>query len=135
MPDKEQEVWVPAEPTELAETRRIANEAGAKYGLKGDDQFAFTFAVNEAVSNAIEHGEPSPDGTVQVRFREEPDALVCCVRDYGQFTPRPPGEDELGTRGRGLAFMASLVDRIDLCRGTTGTLVRLSKRRSPLPCA
>ena len=131
---EEQEVWLAAEPAELAETRRLADEVGASYGLQADDRFAFTFAVNEAVSNAIEHGSPSPEGTVQVRFTQERDALVCCVRDYGQFTPRPAAQDELGTRGRGLAFMASMVDRVDLCRGSTGTLVRLSKRRVPLPC-
>jgi anti-sigma regulatory factor (Ser/Thr protein kinase) len=134
MPVKEQETWVAADPTELAQARRLADEAGAKYGLQSDDRFAFTFAVNEAVSNAIEHGTPSPDGTIHVRFTEERDALVCCVRDYGRFRPKPALPEELGTRGRGLAFMASMVDRIDLCRGSTGTLVRLSKRRVPLPC-
>lgn len=134
MPTREQELWLAAAPTELAETRRLADEAGAQYGLKSDDRFAFTFAVNEAVSNAIEHGTPSQDGTVHVRFTEERDALICCVRDYGQFTPKPPINEELGTRGRGLAFMASMVDRVDLCRGSNGTLVRLSKRRVPLPC-
>jgi anti-sigma regulatory factor (Ser/Thr protein kinase) len=133
---KEQEGWVAADPTRLAATRRLAEEAGESYGLDRADRFAFTFAVNEAVSNAIEHGAPSPDGTVQVRFTEGPDALVCSVRDYGQFTARPASvQDEIGTRGRGLAFMASMVDRMDLCRGSTGTLVRLSKRRTPLPCA
>jgi serine/threonine-protein kinase RsbW len=135
VPVKDQELWLPAEPTELAETRRLADEAGAKYGLKGEDRFAFTFAVNEAVSNAIEHGSPSPEGTVHVRFTEQRDALVCCVRDFGQFTPKAAPHDELGTRGRGLVFMASMVDRIDLCRGSSGTLVRLSKRRAPSPCA
>jgi serine/threonine-protein kinase RsbW len=134
MPVTQQELWLTAAPTELAETRRLADEAGATYGLNGDERFAFTFAVNEAVSNAIEHGSPSPDATVHVRFTAERDALVCCVRDFGEFTPKPPMGDELGTRGRGLAFMAAMVDRIDLCRGSTGTLVRLSKRRVPSPC-
>jgi anti-sigma regulatory factor (Ser/Thr protein kinase) len=130
----ERELWVAAEPAELAQTRRIADEAAARYGLGEDDRFAFMFAVNEAVSNAIEHGSPSPDGTIQLRFAEEREALVFCVRDYGRFAPKPLVRGEADSRGRGLAFMASLVDRVDLCRGTTGTLVRLSKRRMPLPC-
>jgi anti-sigma regulatory factor (Ser/Thr protein kinase) len=135
MPVKQQGVWLAAEPTELAETRRLADEAGEKYGLNGDDRFAFTFAVNEAVSNAIEHGSPSSEASVYLRFTEERDALVCCVRDYGKFTPKSAAQGgELGTRGRGLAFMASMVDRIDLCRGSSGTLVRLIKRRAPSPC-
>jgi anti-sigma regulatory factor (Ser/Thr protein kinase) len=89
--------------------------------------------VNEAVSNAIEHGAPSPDGTIQLRFAEERHALVFCVRDYGRFAAAPLARSD-DSRGRGLAFMAALVDRVDLCRGSTGTLVRLSKRRAPSPC-
>jgi anti-sigma regulatory factor (Ser/Thr protein kinase) len=134
MPVAERELWVSAEPAELAQTRRLADEAAASYGLREDDRFAFMFAVNEAVSNAIEHGSPSPDGTIQLRFAEEPEALVFCVRDYGRFAPKPLVRDETDTRGRGLAFMAAMVDRVDVCRGSTGTLVRLSKRREPLPC-
>ena len=130
----ERELWVSAEPAELAETRRLADEAAASYGLREDDRFAFMFAVNEAVSNAIEHGAPSPDGTIRLRFAEEPDALVFCVRDFGRFAATPVGRGDSDSRGRGLAFMAALVDRVDLCRGSTGTLVRLSKRREPLPC-
>ena len=129
----ERELRLAAEPTRLADTRRLADEAGARYGLDDHDRFAFTFAVNEAVSNAIEHGAPAPDGTLELRFAEGPDALVFCVRDYGQFKPRRAGA-ERDARGRGLAFMASLVDRLDLCRGSTGTLVRLSKRRGPAQC-
>jgi anti-sigma regulatory factor (Ser/Thr protein kinase) len=135
VPVKEQEVWLAAEPTELAETRRLADEAGARYGLKEADRFDFTFAVNEAVTNAIEHGSPSPEGTIHLRFAEERDALVFCVQDYGVFAPRAPTHDPLGARGRGLAFMATMVDRLDVCRGSTGTLVRLSKRRVPCPCS
>ncbi len=134
MSSKEQELWIAAEPTELAETRRLADEIGASYGFEDEDRFAFTFAVNEAVSNAIEHGTPSPEGTIRLRFAEEADALVFCVQDYGEFTPPETVHGELGARGRGLAFMATMVDELDLCRGSTGTRVRLRKRREPRPC-
>jgi serine/threonine-protein kinase RsbW len=134
MSAKERELWLVAEPTELAETRRIADEAAASYGLKEPERFAFAFAVNEAVSNAIEHGSPSPEGTIRLRFAEERDALVFCVQDYGEFTPGAKVHDEPGSRGRGLALMATMVDELNLCRRSTGTRVRLSKRRS-VPCA
>jgi anti-sigma regulatory factor (Ser/Thr protein kinase) len=125
------EVWLVAEPTELAETRRLADAAAASYGLPGDERFAFAFAVNEAVSNAIEHGSPSPEGTIHVRFAEEGDALVFCVKDYGEFSPQPKMEESPSHRGRGLALMASMVEELGLCRDSTGTLVRLIKRRRP----
>ncbi len=125
------DLWLVAEPTELAETRRLADAAAASYGLPGDERFAFAFAVNEAVSNAIEHGSPSPEGTIHVRFAEEGDALVFCVKDYGEFSPQPKMDESPSNRGRGLALMASMVEELGLCRDSTGTLVRLVKRRRP----
>lgn len=128
---KEREVWLVAEPTELAQTRRLADEAAASYGLKEPERFAFAFAVNEAVSNAIEHGSPSPEGTIHIRFSEEADALVFRVRDYGEFAPRVKVNEEPSSRGRGLALMATMVEEVGLCRGSTGTQVRLAKRHPP----
>jgi anti-sigma regulatory factor (Ser/Thr protein kinase) len=131
----EREVWLVAEPTELAETRRLADEAAASYGLKEPERFAFAFAVNEAVSNAIEHGAPSPEGTIHLRFSDEGDGLVFCVRDYGEFAAGAKLSVEPSSRGRGLALMAAMVEELGLCRGSTGTLVRLTKRRPPAVCA
>jgi anti-sigma regulatory factor (Ser/Thr protein kinase) len=125
------EVWLTAEPTELAEMRRLADAAAASCGLNGSERFEFAFAVNEAVSNAIEHGSPSPEGTIRLRFAEEKDALVFCVKDYGKFSPQPKIEESPSDRGRGLALMASMVEEFGLCRDSTGTLVRLVKRRRP----
>jgi anti-sigma regulatory factor (Ser/Thr protein kinase) len=130
----EREVWLVADANELAETRRRADEAAASYGLDAPDRFAFAFAVNEAVSNAIEHGSPSPEGRIRLRFAEEADALVFSVQDYGEFTPQASFVDQPLDRGRGLALMASMVEELGLCRGSTGTLVRLIKRRTPAPC-
>jgi anti-sigma regulatory factor (Ser/Thr protein kinase) len=127
----EREVWLVADPTELAEMRRLAAEAAASYGLEEPERFAFAFAVNEAVSNAIEHGAPSPDGTIHIRFSEERDGLVFCVRDYGEFAAGGKLNMEPSSRGRGLALMATMVEELGLCRGSTGTLVRLTKRHPP----
>ena len=127
----EREVWLVADPTELAELRRLAEEAATSYGLKAPERFDFAFAVNEAVSNAIEHGAPSPDGKIHVRFSEEGDALVFRVRDYGEFAARSTFNPESSSRGRGLALMATMVEELGLCRGSTGTLVRLTKRHTP----
>lgn len=130
----QREVWMAAESTELAETRRLADAAAASYGLNEPERFEFAFAVNEAVSNAIEHGEPSSEGTIRIRFAEEGGALVFCVQDYGDFRPQAKGLDPPSHRGRGLALMASMVEELGLCRGSRGTLVRLIKRRRPASC-
>ncbi len=130
----EREVWMAADSTELAETRRLADAAAASYGLNEPERFEFAFAVNEAVSNAIEHGEPSSEGMIRIRFAEEGGALVFCVQDYGEFSPQAKVLDPPSHRGRGLALMASMVEELGLCRGSTGTLVRLIKRRRPASC-
>ena len=94
-------MWLVADPAELAETRRMAEEAAASYGLKASERFEFAFAVNEAVSNAIEHGSPSPEGTIRLSFAEEERGLVFCVQDYGEFTPQGKMYDQPSSRGRG----------------------------------
>jgi anti-sigma regulatory factor (Ser/Thr protein kinase) len=119
-----------ADPAELVTARRLANEAAARFGLEEQERYEFTFAVNEAVSNAIEHGHPSPDGTIRIHVAQEDEALVFEVEDHGTFVPKPAALEPLPERGRGLAFMAATVDEVDVRCGHNGTLVRLCKRRA-----
>jgi anti-sigma regulatory factor (Ser/Thr protein kinase) len=126
----ERELDLRADPSELRTARRFAEVAAASFGLEDQERFDFTFAVNEAVSNAIEHGRCSPEGTIRMRVAEEAETLVFCVEDYGTFAPKATAVDTFPERGRGLAFMAAVVDEVDVRRGATGTLVRLCKRRS-----
>jgi serine/threonine-protein kinase RsbW len=119
-----------ADPSQLVTARRFADGAAARFGLEERERYEFTFAVNEAVSNAIEHGDPSPEGTIRMEVAEEDGALVFEVEDHGTFTPKPPTIDPFPERGRGLAFMAAVVDEVDVRRGASGTVVRLSKRRA-----
>ena len=119
-----------AHPGELATARRLADAAAARFGLEERERWDFTFAVNEAVSNAIEHGRPSPDGTIRIQLAAEDGTLVFEVEDHGTFAPHPPEVDRLPERGRGLAFMAATVDEVDVRRGPSGTVVRLCKRRA-----
>jgi serine/threonine-protein kinase RsbW len=116
--------------SELKTARRFADDAAARFGLREQERYDFTFAVNEAVSNAIEHGLPSPAGTIDMQVVEEDGALVFEVEDHGSFAPKAPPVDPLPERGRGLAFMAAVVDEVDVRRGTRGTVVRLCKRRA-----
>jgi anti-sigma regulatory factor (Ser/Thr protein kinase) len=119
-----------ADPGELASVRRFVDAAAARFGLEDQERYEFTFAVNEAVSNAIEHGRPSPDGKIRLHVGEEEGALVFEVEDHGTFAPGPAAIDPLPERGRGLAFMAATMDEVDVRRGSNGTVVRLCKRRA-----
>jgi anti-sigma regulatory factor (Ser/Thr protein kinase) len=119
-----------ADPGELATARRFADAAAARFGLEERERWEFTFAVNEAVSNAIEHGRPAPDGTIRIHLAAEDGTLVFEVEDHGTFAPSPPEIGPLPERGRGLAFMAATVDEVDVRRAPSGTVVRLCKRRA-----
>jgi anti-sigma regulatory factor (Ser/Thr protein kinase) len=119
-----------ADPGELATARRFVDAAAARFGMEDQERYELTFAVNEAVSNAIEHGRPSPDGKIRLHVAEEDGALVFEGEDHGTFTPGPPAIDQLHERGRGLAFMAATMDEVDVRRGSNGTVVRLCKRRA-----
>jgi anti-sigma regulatory factor (Ser/Thr protein kinase) len=119
-----------AEPGQLATARRFADLAAVRFGLPERERQDFTFAVNEAVTNAIEHGHPSADGTIKMCVVEEDGALVFEVEDHGTFSPRPPTIDPMSERGRGLAFMAATVDGVKVRLGDGGTAVRLFKRRA-----
>jgi serine/threonine-protein kinase RsbW len=121
-----------ADPSQLATARRFADVAAERFGLEERERYEFTFAVNEAVSNAIEHGSPSPQGTIRMAVAEEDGALVFEVEDHGTFAPKPQSVDPFPERGRGLAFMAAVVDEVDVRRGASGTVVRLCKRRAEL---
>ena len=115
--------------SQLAKARRFAEEAASAFGFDGDDTYAFAFAVNEAVSNAIEHGEPCEGGTVWLRIEEESGALTFWVRDCGTFVPRAGPADPIAERGRGLAFMAAMVDELQITPIAGGTVIRLTKMR------
>ena len=125
-----EQIELKAVPGQLATARRFVDAAAVRFGLEEQERHEFTFAVNEAVTNAIEHGRPSPDGTIRLHVAEERGALVFEVEDHGTFAPSPPATDPLHERGRGLAFMAATMDEVDIRRGMRGTVVRLCKRRA-----
>jgi anti-sigma regulatory factor (Ser/Thr protein kinase) len=124
------DLWLLGDPSQLCRARRFAEEAAAAFGFDDDETYAVAFAVNEAVSNAIEHGAPFEDGTVRLRVHEDDDRLTFSVLDRGTFTLQSHAPvDGIADRGRGLAFMAAMVDDFQVKPLEEGTLVRLTKRR------
>lgn len=123
------ELWLRQDPRELRRARWLADTAAAEHGLDADAQFRFTFAANEAVANAIEHGEASPEGHIVVRSSSSAAGdLTFEVRDWGTFTPHLSEADALPDRGRGLALMATMVDEVDVAPTGDSTVVRLVMR-------
>jgi serine/threonine-protein kinase RsbW len=99
-------------------------------------------AVRESVINAIKHGNREhPDKLVTVEFAfipigaEEPTELEVCVTDEGEgFEPQEVAdplapENILKSSGRGIFFMRSFMDVVQLQRAPDGGMeVRMVKK-------
>jgi anti-sigma regulatory factor (Ser/Thr protein kinase) len=92
-------------------------------------------AINEAVSNSIEHGygigadDPAGTGTVELRGEVTDHQVTFTVRDQGVW--RPPVDDPKSTRGQGIRLMRACVDEVTVDVTDEGTTVVLRGR--PLP--
>jgi len=127
----EGELWLAAQPSELAKARDFAESGARAFCFDDHGRYEFTFAASEAVANAIEHGASSSDGKIHLHLVGEGDKLTLFVRDSGTFVASSPDPSEVPQRGRGLAFMVSLMDEVEVRTATDSTLIRLSKRLPP----
>jgi len=77
--------------------------------------------LSEMIANAVAHGTPDTDGTMEIGWSIDAGRLELSVRDSGtgkDLTPRPFDEDSLG--GRGLSIISRVADNwsVDLTHGT-----------------
>jgi serine/threonine-protein kinase RsbW len=115
--------------TDVGDVRRRVRDAARRAGLDSDHADRFTVAVNEVVINAIQHG----GGVAEVGIRHNSHVVVT-VADNGPglvvdapVTLPPPDQEH----GRGLWLVHRLCDDVTIDHRPTGTLVRLSARRTP----
>lgn len=98
-------------------------------------------AVNEAVSNSIEHGyqvgpdDPPSGETVEIRGRivragDGSRHAELTVRDTGTWLP--PNEHTPTTRGQGIRLMRACVEHLTIDGAPDGTTVTLHSRPVPV---
>ncbi len=116
------DLHLPAVPESLSRIRAGIRRWCAAIGAGQEDVSDLVAAVEEAVSNAVEHAYGPVDGSVSVRVTFESPAVVATVRDHGHWRD-PRGRD----RGRGTMLMNALVDRTDIEHLDPGTRVTLRK--------
>ena len=115
-------------------------------GLDEDAQHWVGVSVRESVINAIKHGnryDPAKQVFVQftVRPAEKPNELQVVVRDQGEgFDPEEIGdplapENLLKASGRGIFFMRSFMDDVQIRRAEQGGMevVMLKRFAHPAP--
>ena len=118
----------------------VSDEVGRMYGLDDDAVHWIGVAVRESVINAIKHGNRQDAmKTVTIEFAldsaETPGELVVSVRDQGEgfesgavANPLAP-ENLLKSSGRGIFFMRSFMDDVEITPGPHGgTQVRMVKK-------
>jgi anti-sigma B factor antagonist len=123
------ELRVAPDAAELARVRAFAAAAARRCGLPPNERHDLALAASEAAANAIEHGRPCDDNTIQLWLSERQDALAIGVRDAGTFHLKPLPNDPLRERGRGLELMSALVDEVVLRRRNGHTEIELTKYR------
>jgi len=118
----------------------VADQLGRIVGFDEDALHWLDVAVRESVINAIKHGNKyDPEKRVEVTFTtapaDAPTELRITIRDHGEgFDPESlpdplAPENLLKASGRGIFFMRSFMDEVEIHRAEGGGMeVRLVKR-------
>ncbi|GAA2542817.1 ATP-binding protein [Pseudonocardia hydrocarbonoxydans] len=108
---------------DLSAVRRRVAAAAASAGLSGDPADDLVLAVNELVSNSVEHGP----GEGRLRMWAGRGAITAEVADRGRMDVPFPGlvrPPPTGVRGRGLWLASELTDVLQVWSDDTGTVIR-----------
>jgi serine/threonine-protein kinase RsbW len=112
---------------------QIINEM-LRQGYDADAAFGLKLALEEAMTNAVKHGNCNdPNKTIVVRYFVGPQRVVVMVRDEGcgfcpDVLPDPTTDDNLERpNGRGIMLMQSYMTRV--CFNEAGNEVWMLKQR------
>ncbi len=118
---------VPAKAEYLSLVRLVVAAAAKDQGFTDESVADIKVALSEASTNVVKHayaGNCAAGHVIQIACFEEPDRFVVDVLDYGRGMPLPPPASE---GGLGFGIMGSLMDKVDVETGDTGTTVHLAK--------
>jgi anti-sigma regulatory factor (Ser/Thr protein kinase)/putative methionine-R-sulfoxide reductase with GAF domain len=115
---------LPAELDSLRVVRRSVERWLDGVGASREEVGEIALAACEACANSVEHAYAPGRAALDVRAEvtSAGDATVT-IRDFGRWRP-PRGRN----RGRGIALMEGLMDRVEVTPGDDGTTVRLTRR-------
>lgn len=112
-----------AVPATVPLLRRSVRRWTEAAGLDPDVAEAVVLAVDEAVTNAVEHGHRHRPGRVGLQLtRADGGQVTAVVADGGTWRPVP---DDPGFRGRGLLLIDRLADHAYIAHGPGGTTVTM----------
>lgn len=125
------ELRLPRDVATVPLVRTICRDAMARLGVAVECRDDVALALTEACANVVVHAGGDAEYSVSVQLTP----TLCHIRvidmgrgiDGADLERRMPGDDEF--RGRGIALMKMLVDRIEFeSRPEAGTIVHLQKQ-------
>jgi len=126
---------ISAQPDLCAPLIATVLEALREHDWNADDQFAIRMALEEAIMNAIKHGnEGDPEKLVSIEMGFDGSKFEATVSDCGcgfnpEHVPDPTADENLGkASGRGVMLMKEFVDTLEF--NDCGNEVTLTKRKS-----
>lgn len=120
-------VIVPAKAEYLSLLRVVVASVASQIGFNNDSVADIKVALSEAATNVVRHAYPAPCDperrVIEVNCFEDSKHFLIEVQDMGCGIPLPPPASE----GLGLGIMSSLMDKVDVETGDSGTTVILEK--------
>jgi serine/threonine-protein kinase RsbW len=119
------EFAVPLAVRSMAEVRCRLTDWLEHHGVADPARADLVLATHEAVVNAIEHAQAIKPVLVSAERRDA--HVVVAIADDGRWQTEARASPD---RGLGIALMRSLVSRVEIAAGATGTTVRLLQHLS-----
>jgi anti-sigma regulatory factor (Ser/Thr protein kinase) len=127
-------LMIPPLPRYVRSARGALHAFGVYHHVSSCDLENLTFALGEALANAIEHAESETD--IAVGFRIDDASIVATVSDRGRGLERAPRSNvafppDLTETGRGFAIIQRCTDFYDVHSAPgEGTVVTMGRYRS-----
>lgn len=126
---------LPADPDHCAPLIAEILSALQQHGWGADDKFSIQMAMEEAVMNAIKHGNGSdPSKIVDIHLGFDDETFEATISDCGcgfdpEEVPDPTADENLGkTCGRGVMLMKNFVDSVEY--NESGNQVKMIKKKT-----
>jgi serine/threonine-protein kinase RsbW len=105
-----------------------------------DDVFAVHLALEEAITNAVKHGNKmDPDKKVKIQYKIDAEKVEISITDQGEgFSPDHVPDPRVGDNlykydGRGLLLIQSFMDHVEFNRsGNCLNMIRFKGSTGPL---
>ena len=117
--EKTLSLQIPCDLKQVREVRRFFKEFIEGLPFSDEDQMNLELALNEGVSNAIDHGSANNKKMiVDITFEIKRSFLIIIIKDYGgkEFNPeyyeRITLKKDWGRGGRGIYLMRTIMDEL-----------------------